>query len=1026
VTIEEIFLAAVEKAATERAAYLESTCGDAGLRAQVEALLRAHEEAGSLLEQPLFLPGPTVDQSPPSEAPGAVIGPYKLVQVIGEGGMGTVYLAQQSQPVRRLVALKVIKAGMDTAQVIARFEAERQALAMMDHPNIAKVFDAGTTDQGRPYFVMELVKGVPITKYCDDHHLTPKERLELFVPVCQAVQHAHQKGIIHRDLKPTNVLVAPYDGRPVPKVIDFGVAKAAGQPLTEKTLVTGLGAVVGTLEYMSPEQAELNNLDVDTRSDIYSLGVLLYELLTGSTPLSGGRLKRAALLEALRLVREEDPPKPSTRLSTTEGLPSIAANRGLEPKKLSGVVRGELDWIAMKALEKDRTRRYETANGLAMDIQRYLADEPVQACPPSSRYRLKKFVRRNKGPVLAASLVLLALFAGVAVSAWQAIRATAAEQIAKENEANARTAAEAEKRARQAEADERGRAEDSDADTKAFADFLAHHILAATRPEGLMGGVGVNVTMAEALAKAEPDLDEVFRGRPRAEALARHEIGETWRNLGRYPEALRHLRRALELRRQVLGPDADDTLNTMNSLGIAYREVGALDQAVLLHKEVLAKRKEKLGAEHADTLNSMDGLATTYQAGRDFGRALPLFEQALAKQKELLGPNHTDTLRTTNNLAATLLAAGQLARAVAILEEALARTKERFGPRHPYTLTSMGNLAGTFLETRQPARAIPLFEAVLAAEKEKLGPDHPSTLVSAHNLAGAYRADGQLARALPLYEETLAKRKEILGFDHPDTLSSMNALGSLYWSMRKLDQSVPLLEETLRLSVKKLGVEHPDCINRAFNLGVNYRDAGLLEEAIAVFDLWLPRSKTALLAHDGKRRFGLSAAIETYTRARQYDKAEPLLREQAEFWKQESGADSPPYAGQLAALGLNLLQQAKYVDAEPLFRECLAIRERKEPDDWRTFSTKSMLGGALVGQKKYADAEPLLVQGYEGMNKRESKIPAVGQARLIEALERLVQLYDARSKPDEAARWRAELAARKAPPKVEKKPSPQK
>ncbi len=353
---------------------------------------------------------------------------YKLLEAIGEGGMGTVWLAQQTEPVKRLVALKVIKPGMDSGQVIARFEAERQALALMDHPNIARVFDAGATGGGRPYFVMELVKGVPLTKYCDEHRLSPKERLELFIPVCQAIQHAHQKGIIHRDIKPSNVLVALYDGKPVPKVIDFGVAKATGQKLTEHTLVTGFGAVVGTLEYMSPEQAEFNQLDIDTRSDIYSLGVLLYELLTGTTPLDRKRLKQAALLELLRMIREDELPRPSMRLSDAkDALPSISAQRHTEPAKLTKLVRGELDWIVMKALEKERNRRYETANGFAQDIQRYLADEPVQACPPSAWYRLRKFVRRKKTTLAVAACVVLAL-AGVAGGIGWAVRDHAARE----------------------------------------------------------------------------------------------------------------------------------------------------------------------------------------------------------------------------------------------------------------------------------------------------------------------------------------------------------------------------------------------------------------------------------------------------------------------------------------------------------------------------------------------------------------------------------------------------------------------
>ncbi|MGE5191727.1 MAG: tetratricopeptide repeat protein [Deltaproteobacteria bacterium] len=412
-----IFLAAVEHPPAEWGQVLDRECGDdTELRRRVENLLRAHEEADSLLDDASAFPQVTVAY-PPTVDPGSTIGPYKLLQQIGEGGMGTVYMAEQTHPVQRKVALKIIKPGLDSRQVIARFEAERQALALMDHPHIAKVLDAGTTETGGPYFVMELVNGIPITKYCDERRLSPRERLELFIPVCQAVQHAHQKGIIHRDLKPSNVLIAQYDGRPVPKVIDFGVAKATGSKLTERTMFTEFGAIVGTLEYMSPEQAERNQLDIDTRSDIYSLGVLLYELLTGTTPLDRKRLKDAAILEVLRVIKEEEPPKPSTRLSTTEELPSIAANRSLEPKKLSLLMRGELDWIVMKALDKDRNRRYETANSLAMDVQRYLADEPVSACPPSTIYRLRKFARRNKGTFAIGTAIASALLIAVVVLA---------------------------------------------------------------------------------------------------------------------------------------------------------------------------------------------------------------------------------------------------------------------------------------------------------------------------------------------------------------------------------------------------------------------------------------------------------------------------------------------------------------------------------------------------------------------------------------------------------------------------------
>jgi serine/threonine protein kinase/tetratricopeptide (TPR) repeat protein len=414
-TAETIFGEAIEiPSPHDRSLFLDRACeGNASLRREVERLVEDHFRAGSFLESPALEEQRTAPINPIAEQPGTIIGPYKLLQQIGEGGMGIVFMAEQSQPLRRTVALKIIKPGMDTRQVIARFEAERQALAMMDHPNIAKVLDAGTMDSGHAYFVMELVKGVPITTYCDEKHLPLRARLELFTQVCHAVQHAHQKGVIHRDIKPTNVLVAEYDDLAVPKIIDFGVAKATVQKLTDRTMFTELGQLVGTVEYMSPEQAKLNQLDIDTRSDIYSLGVLLYELLTGSTPFGRKRLQQATFDEMLRIVCEEEPPKPSTRLSSTDQLAAIAINRACECNKLSGQVKGELDWIVMKALEKDRNRRYSTASSLALDLERHLADEPVEACPPSPMYRFRKFASRNRALLATGCAVALAVMVAV-------------------------------------------------------------------------------------------------------------------------------------------------------------------------------------------------------------------------------------------------------------------------------------------------------------------------------------------------------------------------------------------------------------------------------------------------------------------------------------------------------------------------------------------------------------------------------------------------------------------------------------
>jgi eukaryotic-like serine/threonine-protein kinase len=438
---DTLFAQAIEIAsAEERALFLEQACAsDSQLRHDVEKLVRDHFRAGEFLQRPAAHIVATHDEEP-AESHGTVLGPYKLLEQIGEGGFGVVFLAEQTQPVRRMVALKILKPGMDTRQVVARFEAERQALALMDHANIAQVFDGGQTASGRPYFVMELVRGIPITDFCDENHLPVRPRMELFVTVCHAIQHAHQKGIIHRDVKPSNVLATLHDAKPMVKVIDFGVAKALGQQLTEKSLLTTGAQMIGTPLYMSPEQAELSGREVDTRTDVYALGVLLYELLTGTTPFDEERLRTAGYDEFRRIIREEEPPRPSTRVSTL-GLAAtmVSTRRESDPKRLSRLFRGDLDWIVMKALEKDRDRRYETASALAADVQRYLADEPVLARPPSPRYRLGKFLRKHRGPVLAAGVILVLLVGGIISTSMALLRAERLRQIAEENEQTAQT-----------------------------------------------------------------------------------------------------------------------------------------------------------------------------------------------------------------------------------------------------------------------------------------------------------------------------------------------------------------------------------------------------------------------------------------------------------------------------------------------------------------------------------------------------------------------------------------------------------
>jgi tetratricopeptide (TPR) repeat protein len=960
ITEESLFVAALDKqTAAERRAFLAEACaGDIGLRERVEQLLEAHERTVGILDESVRPPGWTElgGGSGPGgagavEYPGDVIsGRYRLIEEIGGGGMGTVWKAEQTQPVRRTVAIKLIKAGMDSKTVLSRFEAERQALALMEHPNIARVLDGGTTKSGRPFFAMDYVKGVPFTQYCDNVRLSIADRLRLFLPVCHAVQHAHAKGVIHRDLKPSNILVCLYDGQPVPKVIDFGLAKATQQPLTEQTLHTAHGALLGTPLYMSPEQAERNNLDVDARTDVYALGVILYELLTGTTPVERQRFQEAGWHELLRLIIEKEPPRPSTRLSSSDSLPTLAALRRLDPVRLTRAVRGELDWIVMKCLEKDPSRRYETVSGLSRDVQRYLAHESVEACPPSAGYRLGKFIGRNRGVAAAVSTIIVLLMGGITGTTWGLIRADRARRA----EA---TRAQGERRAHeQAEMRLRQIKRVSEVLASIFTDL-------DPRTEGTEGRP-LRAILGDRLDQAAADLEVEALGDPLAAADLQARLGRAYLVLGHPSKATSQFTRALATRRELPKAENSDALAIMSLLAVARRELGDVNEAIALGERV-----------------------------RD-------------AQQRILGPDAQATLTTKNNLAMALSVAGRSSEAAALLGQVRDAFVRRFGPDDPQTLEALDNLSAAYVSSGQGPEAIALAEQVRDAQIEKLGGDHPLAIGSMNNVALRCSAIGNMSKAVALLEQARDAIVPRLGRDDPRALLTLDNLARMYRAAGRAKEAIPLAEQVRNARVRTLGARHRETIHSLENLGLAYQAAGQPEKGAPLFQQAAQGLEQLAFIHDEA-----ALIVETW--------CDWLVSHgdtgQADLWrqkwlaavKQNAGPESPAYVRVLEEQGANMLRVERHADAERLLRECLAIRQSKQPLAWSTYRAESMLGEALAGLRKHAQAEPVLLRAYEGLKTREREIPPLRARHHVElARARIVKLYDTWGRPEQAALWR--------------------
>jgi tetratricopeptide (TPR) repeat protein len=710
---------------------------------------------------------PPEDPSTPSR-----IGPYKVLQLLGEGGMGEVFLAEQTKPVSRQVAVKVIKLGMDTKVVLARFEAERQALAIMDHPSIAKVLDAGTTDDGRPYFVMEFVPGIPITDYCDMHKLSTGERLELFIQLCGAVQHAHQKGVIHRDLKPSNVLVTVPNGHPAPKVIDFGIVKAMGYKLTDLTLHTQQGQPIGTPAYMSPEQAEMTGLDVDTRTDVYTLGVMLYELLVGTVPIDIRQVPATALSMALR---ETDPPKPSARFSTLGNHQTrIAELRQTDPGALRSRVRGDLDWIVMKAMEKDRTRRYETVNELAQDIRRHLNFEPVLAAAPSAAYRVRKFARRHRVGVFAGVAVAAGLVGGSILATMGLLRARAAEAEAATQAATAREAL-------------------------TFME-TAFDVSDPNSP-------GSGATAREILDNGAERIRTEMTGDPLSRAQLLSSIGNAYTNLGELDEARPLLEEALTLRRIALGQEHPDVARGLNDLGVLYYRQGRYPEADSLYRQALAIAERAFGPDHGDVASKLNNLAVSLSSQGRNDEALPLLERTISIWQEELGPDDMRLARALNNLAEVHREQGTLEEAEALQVRALSIRERVYGPDHPDLAASLHNLANLYRDQGRYDDAEPLYRRSRMIWEDHLSQNHPTLASSYFAAAESYRRQGRHAEAEPLYQLSLASDEARLGSDDPLVIETVTRLAHVYREQGKFGPAESLYERAVTGLDGRLGQE---------------------------------------------------------------------------------------------------------------------------------------------------------------------------------------------------------------------------
>lgn len=881
----------------------------------------------------------------------AIIGAYRILTMLGEGGMGTVYKAEQQNP-HRIVALKVIKQGISSDRALRRFEQEAEALGRLQHPGIAQIYEAGTDDSGlgpQPYFAMEFIQGRPLMQYVSERHLSTHARLELMARICDAVNHAHQRGIIHRDLKPGNILV---DEAGQPKILDFGVARVTDSDL-QATRQTDIGQLVGTLAYMSPEQVLADPLALDIRSDVYALGVILYEVLSGKLPYS---IHGKAVHQAVQVIREEDP----TRLSS-----------------IDRTYRGDIETIAAKALEKDKARRYASAADLAEDIRRFLTDRPIVARPASASYQLQKFARRHKALVTGTIAVILVLAAGVIVSTGQALRATR----------------------------ERDRADSEAASANAVNAFLQNDLLAQASSSSQARSTGKpdpDLKVRTALDRAAARISGKFDKQPEVEAAIRDTMAQTYIDLGLYAEARQQAERAVELHQRTLGPENPKTLASYSRLGAALLNTGKYPESETLLNKTCDTMRRVLGPKHPDLASAMFNLATTKMRRGKYPQAEALLRETLEIRRQLYGPEHRATLASMNGLAGAYNEEGKYAEAEPLYVQTVDICRRKLGAEHPDTLQAMGNLGLNYEAQGNFAKARPLFTDALEIKRRVLGPDHPETLVSMQYLASVYHDEGDNAKAEEIFSQTWVIRRRVLGPEHPDTLLSMTNLAAIYHSEGKYAQAESLGIQTLDLMRRALGPEHPDTVWRMNNLANVYTSERKYEQAEGLYNAVLAARRRTLGPEHPDTLSTLSDMTSMYQRAGKFAQAETYAGQARELRRRVSGPDDPDTLGAQADLALAYQSQKKFAACEPLAREVMTVARKKQPEDWLGYYGESLLGSCLAGQHQFDVAEPLLIEGYREMSARKDKIAIPDRYFLDRAHSWLVSLYSAWRRPVKA------------------------